>query len=36
LFIEVKEVIAQNKAERHLRGGKATKRRFTTETGYFV
>ena len=29
MFDEVREVLEENKAERHLRGGKATKERFS-------
>ena len=28
LYLQAQAVLAQNKAERHLRGGEATKRRF--------
>lgn len=31
LFLEVKEVLAQNKNERHIRGGNATKNKFFLE-----
>ena len=28
LYVQVKEILEQNKAERHLRGGDATKRKY--------
>ena len=28
LYVQVKEILEQNKAERHLRGGEATKRKY--------
>ena len=28
LYVKVKEILEQNKAERHLRGGDATKRKY--------
>ena len=28
LYVQVKEILEQNKAERHLRGGNATKRKY--------
>ena len=28
LFVQVKEILEQNKAERHLRGGEATRRKY--------
>ena len=28
LYVQVKDILAQNKAERHLRGGDATKRKY--------
>jgi putative DeoR family transcriptional regulator (stage III sporulation protein D) len=31
LYLEVKEVLDENKAERHLRGGMATKRKYKGE-----
>lgn len=31
LFSKVREVLAQNKSERHLRGGEATKRKYLLE-----
>ncbi|MDL2274204.1 sporulation transcriptional regulator SpoIIID [Oscillospiraceae bacterium OttesenSCG-928-G22] len=31
LYLQVKEVLDQNKAERHLRGGMATKRKYKGE-----
>ena len=29
LYVQVKEILEQNKAERHLRGGAATRRRYS-------
>ena len=29
LYIEVRKILEQNKQERHLRGGEATKRKYT-------
>ena len=31
LYVQVKEILEQNKAERHLRGGDATKRKYQTQ-----
>ncbi|MBQ7760752.1 MAG: sporulation transcriptional regulator SpoIIID [Clostridia bacterium] len=31
LFLEVEKILQINKAERHLRGGEATKRKFTSQ-----
>ena len=31
LFLRVREVLEQNKAERHLRGGEATRRKYREE-----
>ena len=28
LYVQVKEILEQNKAERHLRGGEATRRKY--------
>ena len=33
LFRQVKELLERNKAERHLRGGAATRRKYKGETG---
>lgn len=33
LFLQVKEILEQNKAERHIRGGLATKRKYSKEQG---
>lgn len=33
LFLQVKEILEQNKAERHIRGGLATKRKYSREQG---
>ena len=30
LYIEVRKILEQNKQERHLRGGEATKRKYTS------
>ncbi|MBR5543187.1 MAG: sporulation transcriptional regulator SpoIIID [Oscillospiraceae bacterium] len=32
LYLEVKQVLEENKAERHLRGGMATRRKYLEET----
>ena len=32
LYTQVKDILEQNKAERHLRGGEATKRKYQGET----
>ena len=32
LFNEVREILGQNKAERHLRGGEATKQKYLTQS----
>ena len=31
LFIEVREILDENKAERHIRGGMATKLKYTEQ-----
>ena len=31
LYIEVKEVLNKNKAERHIRGGEATRRKYSAK-----
>lgn len=33
LYRQVKEILERNKAERHLRGGAATRRKYKGETG---
>lgn len=33
LYLQVKEILEQNKAERHIRGGLATKRKYSKEQG---
>jgi len=33
LYVQVKEILEQNKAERHLRGGDATKRKYQKQRG---
>ena len=32
LYLQVKEVLEKNKAERHIRGGLATKRKYESKT----
>ena len=32
LYVQVKEILEQNKAERHLRGGDATKRKYQKQS----
>ena len=33
LYIQVQAILAENKAERHIRGGLATRRKYKGETG---
>ena len=33
LYIQVQAILAENKAERHIRGGLATRRKYQGETG---
>lgn len=33
LYLQVREILDRNKAERHLRGGEATRRKYRSEPG---